>query len=340
MGFIKTNLLKSIEWTDNSKNTIIYKFPMDGREIQFGSKLTVRESQVAIFMNKGKIADVFGPGMHLLKTSNLPILSQLLAWPYGFKSPFVADVFFVNTKQFTSQKWGTSSPITMRDKEFGSIRVRGFGSYAFKVSDPALFLKEISGTSTTFSTEDVTSFLRSHIVSSISDTIAESKISALDMASNLSEFSQTATTNAKQAFEEIGLKLTKLIIESLTFPEEVEKAIDARTSVGVMGDKMDDFVKYQSARAVREMANNQSSGVTGVGFGAGIALGEMIRDSVSTKKEPKEVVICPACKTENRKGAKFCSECGKKLSSSNICPNCKTKVSAKAKFCAECGTKI
>lgn len=340
MGFIKTNLLKSIEWTDNSKNTIIFKYPMDGREIQFGSKLTVRESQVAIFMNKGKIADVFGPGMHLLKTSNLPILSQLLAWPYGFKSPFVADVFFVNTKQFTAQKWGTSSPITMRDKEFGSVRVRGFGSYAFKVSDPALFLKEISGTSTTFSTEDVTNFLRSHIVSSISDTIAESKIGALDMASNLSEFSQSATTNAKQVFEEIGLKLTKLIIESLTFPEEVEKAIDARTSVGVMGDKMDDFVKYQSARAVRDIANNQGAGATGAGFGAGIALGEMIRESVATKKEPKEVVICPSCKGENKKGSKFCSECGKKLSASNVCPKCKTKVPSKAKFCPECGTKI
>lgn len=339
MGFIKTNLLKSIEWEDNSKNTIIFKYPMDGRQIQFGSKLTVRESQIAIFMNKGKIADIFEPGMHLLKTSNLPILSQLLAWPYGFKSPFIADVFFVNTKQFTSQKWGTSSPITMRDKEFGSIRVRGFGSYAFKVSDPALFLKEISGTSSTFSTDDVTNFLRSHLVSSISDTIAESKISALDMASNLTEFSQTATTNAKHAFEEIGLKLTKLVIENLSFPEEVEKAIDARTSVGVMGDKMDDFVKYQSAKAVRDIANNTSTGNAGASLGAGIALGEMIRDSISTKKQPKEVVTCPACKNQNPKGAKFCSECGKKLAS-NVCPKCKAKVPAKAKFCPECGTKI
>ena len=140
MGFIKNNLLKAIEWQDPSKNTILYKFPMDGRTIQFGSKLTVRDSQVAIFMNKGKIADVFGPGMHTLKTSNLPILTQLLALPFGFKSPFYADVFFINTKQFTNQKWGTSSPITMRDKDFGSIRLRGYGSYAFKVSEPEVFV--------------------------------------------------------------------------------------------------------------------------------------------------------------------------------------------------------
>ena len=340
MGFIKTNLLKTIEWTDNSKNTVLYKFPMDGREIQYGSKLTVRESQVAIFMNKGKIADVFGPGMHLLKTSNLPILSQLLAWPYGFKSPFLADVFFVNTKQFTAQKWGTATPITMRDKEFGSIRVRGFGSYAFRVTDPALFLKEIAGTSSTFTTDDVTGFLRSHLVSSISDTIAEAKISALDMASNLNEFSQTALENAKETFEEIGLTLTKLIVESLSFPVEVEKAIDARTSVGVMGDKMDDFVKYQSAKAVRDMANNPSGSGVGANIGAGLALGEIIRESISNKKAPKEVTICPACKSENKKSAKFCSECGKKLAGAGVCPKCGTKVSAKAKFCPECGTKI
>lgn len=340
MGFIRTNLLKSIEWTEDSKNCIIYKFPMDGREIQYGSKLVVRESQVAIFMNKGKIADVFGPGTHTLKTSNLPILTQLLALPFGFKSPFVADVFFVNTKQFTAQKWGTSAPISMRDKEFGSIRVRGFGSYAFKVSDPALFLKEVAGTTSNFSTEDVEDFLRSHLVSSISDTIAEAKISALDLASNLGEFSKTAKENAKDAFSELGLQLTKLIIESLSFPEEVQKAIDARTSVGIMGDKMDDFVKYQSAQAVRDIAKNPSGNSAGASVGAGIALGEIIRDSIASKKTVKEIKICPECKSENRKSAKFCSECGKKFSTAKVCPKCESKLPSKAKFCPECGEKI
>lgn len=339
MGFIKTNLLKSIEWADNSKNTILYKFPMDGRSIQFGSKLTVRESQVAIFMNKGKIADIFNPGIHTLKTSNLPILSQLLAWPYGFKSPFIADVFFINTKQFTSQKWGTSSPIAMRDKEFGTIRVRGFGSYAFKVSDPVAFLRELAGTSSNYSTDDVSSFLRSHLVSSISDTIAESKISALDLSANLNEFSKEALKNAQEDFEELGLTLTKLIVESLTFPEEVEKAIDARTSVGVMGEKMDDFVKYESAKAVREMANNPSNSMTGLG--TGFAFGKMIKESIKPKKNAKETTFCPECGAENTKSAKFCAECGTKLAKTdNICPKCKSKVPAKAKFCPECGNKM
>lgn len=339
MGFIKTNILKSIEWIDDSKNTIIYKYPMDGRAIQFGSKLIVRESQVAIFMNKGKIADVFTAGTHTLKTSNLPILTQLLALPYGFKSPFVSDVFFVNTKQFTAQKWGTASPITMRDKEFGSLRVRGFGSYAFKVADPVLFLKEISGTSSTFSVDDIEDFLRSHLVSSISDTIAESNISALDMASNLSEFSSIAKEQAKQNFSEIGLNLTKLIVENLSFPEDVERAIDARTSVGVMGDKMDDFVKYQSAQAVRDIANNPSGNSAGASVGAGIALGEIIRESITSKKSVKETKVCPECGAENRKSAKFCLECGKKLGANN-CTECGSKLPSKAKFCPECGKKV
>ena len=341
MGFIRNNLLKAIEWQDPSKNTILYKYPMDGRTIQFGSKLTVRDSQVAIFMNKGKIADVFGPGMHTLKTSNLPILTQLLALPYGFKSPFYADVFFINTKQFTNQKWGTSSPITMRDKEFGLIRLRGFGSYAFKVTNPEVFLKEMTGTNSTFTTEDIESFLRSHLVSCISDTIAESKIGALDLSANLTEFSQVALQDAKSNFESFGLELTKLVVESLTFPEEVEKALDQRSSMGIMSDSMDDFVKYQSAQALRDVAKKEGTVSAGVDIGTGLAFGQMMRDSLTpapktTKKEGK---FCPECGTENKKSAKFCTECGAKLASTKHCPECKAEMPAKAKFCPECGTK-
>lgn len=340
MGFIKNNLLKAIEYTDNDKSSIVYKFPMDGRTIQFGSKLTVREGQVAVFMNKGKIADVFMPGMHTLKTSNLPILTQLLSLPFGFKSPFYADVFFVNTRQFTSQKWGTASPITMRDSEFGTIRVRGFGSYAFRVTDAKLFLGEISGTATSYSTEDIESFLRSHLVSSIADTIAESNVSALDLSANLKEFSTAAQKNAAKDFEEMGLKLTKLIVESLSFPPEVEKAIDARSSVGVIGDVMDDFVKYQSASAMREMASNPSGGGIGM-VPAGFALGEMMKDSLSSKKSKTQTMFCPSCGAENKKTAKFCTECGKKLqNSASVCSKCGNKVPPKAKFCPECGNKL
>lgn len=345
MGFFKTNLLKSLEWVDNSTDTIVYKYPMDGRKIQYGSKLTVRESQVAIFLNKGKIADVFGPGMYTLQTSNLPIFTQLMSWGYGFKSPFYADVYFINTKQFTNERWGTSNPITMRDADFGTIRLRGYGNYAFRVKDAALFMKELLGTNSTFTTDDIASYLKSIIVSSISDTIAESKIAALDIASNLLEFSKVATETLAENFSNLGLELTKLIIENISFPEEVEKAIDTRSSMGVLSDKMDTFVKFQSAHAIREAANNQG-GAAGFGsqLGAGVAIGEMMKESLSSssasEQKANDAKFCPSCGASNPKNAKFCVECGKNLSVKGKCPSCGAEVSGKSKFCPECGESL
>ncbi len=345
MGFIRSNLLKALEWTDSSNNILVYKYPMDGRQIQYGSKLTVRESQVAVFLNKGKIADVFGPGMYTLQTSNLPIFTQLMSWGYGFKSPFFADVYFINTRQFTNLKWGTSNPITMRDKDFGTIRLRGYGNYAFKVEDAALFMKELFGTNNVYTTDDISSYLKSTIVSSISDTIAESKISALDIASNLLEFSQIASETLSTTFANLGLKLTNLVIENISFPEEVEKAIDTRSSMGVLSDKMDTFVKYQSANAIRDAAQNEG-GMAGFGaqIGAGTALGEIMKESLRpSNTETSETTVkkfCPSCGAPNPKNAKFCVECGEKLSQKGKCPKCSAEVNARSKFCPECGEKL
>ena len=342
--FIKTNLLKSLEWTDPAKDVIVYKYPMDGRQIQYGSKLTVRESQIAVFLNKGKVADIFKPGMYTLQTSNLPIFTQLMSWAHGFKSPFYADVFFINTKQFTNLKWGTSNPITMRDKDFGTIRIRGYGSYAFRVEDAGLFMKELFGTNNVYTTEDLASYLKSIIVSSISDTIAESKISALDIASNLLEFSNVATETLAQTFANLGLKLTNLVIENISFPEEVEKAIDTRSSMGVLSDKMDTFVKYQSANAIRDAAQNPGVAGFGAQIGTGVALGEMMKETLkSSAKEEGEnqnKKFCPACGAQNSKSAKFCAECGEKLSQKGKCPACGVEVNSKSKFCPECGAKL
>ncbi len=346
MGFIRSNLLKALEWTDTTSNTLVYKYPMDGRQIQYGSKLTVRESQVAIFLNKGKIADVFGPGMYTLQTSNLPILTQIMSWGYGFKSPFYSDVYFINTRQFANLKWGTSNPITMRDKDFGTIRIRGYGSYAFKVDDPTIFMKELFGTNHIFTTDDIATYLKSVIVSSISDTIAESKISALDIASNLLEFSKVASETLAETFTNLGLKLTSLVIENISFPEEVEKAIDTRSSMGVLSDSMDDFVKFQSAHAIRDAAKNQG-GMAGLGaqIGTGTALGEIMKESFKSSKsqskteEPSQK-FCPSCGASNPKSAKFCIECGEKLSQKGKCPKCGAEINSRSKFCPECGEKL
>lgn len=311
MGLIKQRgaILKQVDWKDDSKDTLVYRFPMEGRRLTTGSKLTVRESQVAVFVNKGVVADVFGPGIHTLSTSVLPILSNLLAWPYGFKSPFSAEVYFINTKQFPTQKWGTSNPITMRDKEFGAIRVRGFGSYSFRVHEAFTFMKELFGTNSSFTTEDITSYLKSLVVSGISETIAESGISALDLAANLSEFSTSAKKTIDEHFKAIGLKLVNLNIESLSFPEEVEKALDQRSGVGIIGDKMDSFVRYQKANAMRDAANNPN-GVAGLGasLGMGMGMGAMMADEASGTKR-----FCTNCGTQVDSEAKFCGNCGKKL---------------------------
>ena len=351
-NFVKSQLLKNIDWLDNSNNTMVYKYPMEGREIMIGSKLTVRESQVAIFMVKGKIADVFEPGIHTLIVDNLPILSALLAWPRGFKQPFTADVFFINTKQFTNQKWGTTNPITMRDKDFGSIRIRSYGSFAFKVDEPTTFLKELFGTNSSFTSESIATYLKSILISGISDTIAESKISALDLACNLMEFTKMAKEQVKEQFETLGLKLTNLVIENISFPEQVEKAIDTRSSMGVLRNEMDTYIKYKSAEAIGDVAKNQGVAGMGTQLGTGMAIGEMVKNSLNSatksKEEPAEkpakeekFKFCPECGSKNPLNAKFCVECGKKLNADkSVCPSCGEKVDEKAKFCTKCGAKL
>ena len=343
--FLKSQLLKNIDWTDSSANTMVYKYPMEGREIMIGSKLTVRESQVAVFMVKGKIADVFQPGIHTLVVNNLPILSSLLAWPRGFKSPFTADVFFVNTKQFTNQKWGTTNPITMRDKEFGSIRIRGYGSFAFKVNDAAVFLKEVFGTNNIYTSENLASYLKSILVSGISDTIAESKIGALDLAGNLLEFSKVVKEQIGEQFTNLGLTLSNLVIENISFPEQVEKAIDTQSSMGVLKNSMDTYVKFKSAEAIGDAAKNPGMAGMGTQLGAGMAIGNIVTDALkgstkATEEKPASGKFCPECGAKNSARAKFCCECGKKMSADNVCPECGEKITGNSKFCHNCGAKL
>ena len=226
---------KIIEWSDDSKNTIVYKFPLEkgGREVNQKSKLIVRESQQAIFVHKGQICDIFPAGTYNLNTDIFPILSKLAGWAYGFQTPITVDIYFVNTKQFTDCKWGTANPILMRDPEFGMVRVKGFGSYAFKVDDAGVFLKELFGTNSSFSTPDITDWLKTMLVSALTDVIGESKVSALDLAGNTLEFNQIVKATIQEKFKEIGLLLTNLFIENMSVPKEVEAAIDERSKLGI-----------------------------------------------------------------------------------------------------------
>ena len=272
---LRNEFIDIIDWTDNTNDTIIYKFPRYQNEIKMNAKLTVRESQVAVFMNEGVIADVFQPGMYTLATQNMPILATLKGWKYGFDSPFKADVFFVSTKLFRDQKWGSKNPIMLRDAEFGPIRLRAFGTYAFRVNDAGKFLKEVAGTASEFTTDEVNEYLRSLAVSRGMESLAESKVPVLDLASHTAEVSAAITEKIKPEFNEIGLDLTKFLIENVSLPPEVEEMLDKRSSMGIVGN-LGAFTQFQAANAMEDAANNSAGGgIMGAGLGAGMGMGMM-----------------------------------------------------------------
>lgn len=263
-----------IEWTDDTSDTMIWRFPRYNSEIKNGAQLTVRETQVAVLVNEGQFADVFQPGRYELTTNNMPILTTLKGWKYGFNSPFKVDVYFVNTKQFLNQRWGTANPIMMRDPEFGPIRLRAFGSYNFRVQeDPIPFIKNVAGTSGEFTTEGISEQLRNFVITKFTDYLGESKIAALDLAANMNEFSQELTIGLKDDFAEYGIELTRFLVENVSLPEAVEEALDRRTSMGVIGN-MTAYTQMQFADSLKDSANNPAGGgnLAGDAMGAGIGL--------------------------------------------------------------------
>ncbi|WP_318614383.1 SPFH domain-containing protein [Sporosarcina sp. YIM B06819] len=345
-GFFKSQFIEVIEWTDSSTNTMVYRFPVDNNEIKMGAELTVRESQAAIFVNEGEIADVFGPGRHQLYTQNMPILTKLKSWKHGFESPFKAEVYFVNTKQFVNQKWGTSNPIMMRDAEFGMIRLRGYGIYSYRVSEPTVFLKELFGTGASYETSAIEDQLKKMILSGLTDLFAESKIPALDLAMHYDELSAQGQAKMKQRFNAFGFDITSLFIENLSLPEEVEKAMDKRTTMGVLGD-MNQYQRYQAAEAIREAARNEGGGLAGAGagLGAGAALGGVMANAFSGGHQQPVVaqpatISCPHCQAPILTTAKFCGQCGKTVQAEKVpCISCQAPVNTDAKFCGECGAQ-
>lgn len=349
-SFIKKQLLEVIEWEDETNDTIVYRYPLTDRdEIMTSSTLVVRESQCAIFMHKGKICDVFGPGTYKLTTENIPFLTKLLSLPTGFESRIKAEIYYVNTKQFIAQKWGTQNPIMMRDEEFGNIRVRGFGVYSFRVSDAALFMKEVFGTNAVYKVDGVAAQIKPMLIQAITDAIAESKISALDLAANYREFAKTVLETCKKEIEPMGLTVTQFVIENISLPEEVEKALDERTTLGVLEDKMGTYTQKKAADSMLGAANNPSGGNVagiGVGLGAGVAMtevfGEAIRGAQNKPKvKPVKMVACANCGAEVKEGLKFCPECGNKMAPiTKTCPDCKAEVKVNARFCPECGKKF
>lgn len=320
LDIFKSQLIDVIEWTDSSANTMVHRYDNNGKEIMMGAQLTVRESQVAVMVNEGQIADVFAPGRYELSTQNMPIMTALQSWKFGFNSPFKAEVYFINTKQFLDRKWGTSNPIMMRDAEFGMVRLRAHGIYSFRVQDPVAFLKEVFGTSAYMTVEGVEGQVKRTLVSGLSDAIAQSKIPALDLAANYDELSQYALQALAPRIESLGLKLESFVIESITLPQEVEQAMDRRTSMGVVGD-LNKYTQFQAAEAMRDAANNQGGTA---GMGAGMGAGMMMAQAMQMGSQMNQQAAAPAAAYAGE--TKFCPECGQKIPRT-------------AKFCPECGQK-
>ena len=277
MGFwdkIFGEFIDVIDWLDESHDTMVYRFERYNNEIKYGAKLTVRESQAAVFVNEGEIADVLGPGLYSLETQNLPILTTLQHWDHGFNSPFKAEVYFCNLRKFTDLKWGTKNPIILRDKEFGVVRLRAFGTYEMRIDDPALFIRDIVGTDGNFSVDDISHQLRNIIISHFTNIIANANIPVLDLASNYDQLSQYIQEKLANEFHKYGIELTKFLIENISVPPSVEEALDKRTQMGIVTD-LHQYLEFQTAESMTSAQGN-STAAMGASMGVGFAMADKL----------------------------------------------------------------
>ena len=325
--FIAKQWIDVIEWVEPEEGILAYRYPMQDREIQNGGKLTVRESQFAVFVNEGKVADAFGPGLYTLNTQTLPILTYLKNWDKAFKSPFKSDVYFFSARIQTDQHWGTPNPITIRDKEFGAVRLRGFGIYSYHLSEPKTFYSKISGTRDLYRVADLEGQLRNTIIAKMTDAFASSQIPFLDMAANQSALAERISEQIKPALTEYGLTLGSFVVENLSLPEELQKILDQRIGMTMVGD-MGRYTQYEVAQSIPIAAANEGGGGVGVGagLGAGVAMGQAMMDAVKKSTSGSGGGAAPAGGAAGPPAAdaKFCSECGK-------------SIPGRAKFCPECG---
>ena len=349
--------LSVIEFFDNTGQQIVHRWPEAGStDIKWGSQLIVQESQAAVFFRDGKALDTFGPGRFTLSTQNLPLVTGLLSIPFGGTSPFQAEVYFVNLKVFTNLHWGTAEPILFRDAEFSMVRLRAYGIFSVRVTEPQLFVNKIVGTQNVYTSESLQDFFRNIIVSRLNNLLGETLKSILDLPKYYDALDAAAKARVKDDFGQYGVELIDFLINSITPPDEVQKVIDERTGMGVIGGQMSQYMQFKSARAVEEAAQNPggAAGATaglGIGAGLGFAMPGLINQAMqqaaqaSAPQAPAPapagaMTACPNCQKQIPAAAKFCPECGKPVSHVGECPSCHAQTAPGAKFCPECGTKL
>jgi membrane protease subunit (stomatin/prohibitin family) len=321
--FLAKQFIDVIHWTEPEDGVLGYRFPMRDMEIQNGAKLTVRESQWALFVNEGRVADAFAPGLYTLNTHTLPLLTNLMNWDKMFQSPFKSDVYFFSARLQVNQRWGTATPVTVRDKEFGAIRLRGYGIYSYRISDPRTFYTKVSGTQEIYHVADLEGQLRNTIVGRMSDTFAESNVPFLDMAANQIELGQKIREQLQPVFSDLGLALDAFVVENLSLPEELQKLLDQRIGMAMVGE-MGRYTQFQVAQSLPVAAANEGGGAAGVGVGLGAGLA-MAQSMMSAIKPPAPgEAAAPAAGGGASAATKFCMNCGKPIPGA-------------AKFCPECG---
>lgn len=285
-SFLKKQFIDVIQWTDQEDGVLAYRYPMQDMEIQNGAQLTVRESQAAMFVNEGRCADIFSPGLYTLNTRTLPLLTNLQNWDKMFASPFKSDVFYFSTRQQIAQRWGTAQPVTIRDKDFGAIRLRGFGVYSWHVDNPKLFLTKVSGFGEVYRVSEVEPQLRQTIVGRMSDAFAESQIPFLDMAANLVEVGDRIKASITPVFAELGIAIDQFVVENLSLPEELQKFLDTRVGMNMIGN-MQQYTQFQAANSLPIAAANEGGGLAGlgVGLGAGVGLGQVFSQAMNPQAQ-------------------------------------------------------
>lgn len=337
MGFfdkLKGEFIDIIEWPEQGQEVMVHRFERHNNEIKYGAKLIVRPGQKAVFVNEGEIADVFEPGTFELYTRNLPVLSTLQGWKHGFESPFKAEVYFIDTRDQLDRKWGTPHPITLRDADFGAIRLRCRGNYSYRITTDKDLITKFVGAQSSFSSMDIEGQIRTQIISSFSDALAELKIPALDLPSKYEDISKKITEHLQAQFKELGLELIRFVLENIALPEEVEKAIDERGSVAAH-QGMANYTAYQHARATRDAANNEGTTGSMMGMMVGGQLGGGLTGVGGAQIAQ---ILCPTCNAAVPQGSKFCSGCGNSLQTNKVnCVHCTADIEADSKFCNECG---
>ncbi len=366
MGFFKKQFLDAIQWLDESSNTLVYMFPMEDQEIQSGAQLTVRPGQVAIFVDQGQIADVFGPGMYELTTANLPLLADLKHWSFGFKSPFKSDVYFLNMKEFLDNKWGTNNPIWIPDSQYGQVQVRAHGTYAFKIENPVVFFTQVAGTKSRYTLENIREQLRSFIINKFADIIGSLNVTVVQLASNYIEIGEALQDAVAESFKALGLTLTHFTISNIGLPEEIEKTLKDVTSMNMLGsiqnEKLSKIQILKQLDIMEQATKNpgmNSMTQSGMGLGMGMQMAKSFADNMNqmnnvgaSNPAPQQqaqqapqggMMTCSSCGHSIPQGSKFCPECGAKVAAptgKKFCSQCGNEVAPGAKFCPQCGNKV